>query len=87
MQQGFDRIVNIDGDGSHDPGEIPNLLTAGNDRDLVSGSRYVKVKGGRVVDWPQKRWMLSKVAADYFQAITGMPFRDPRRGSVVFIDA
>src|ERR1700712_482830 len=46
-------IVEMDADGSHAPEDLPALLAALEDADLVLGSRYVP--GGEVVDWPPHR--------------------------------
>ncbi|HEY9377577.1 MAG TPA: glycosyltransferase, partial [Jiangellaceae bacterium] len=53
LEREFDTLVEMDADGSHQPEELPRLLAALPDADLVLGSRYVP--GGRVVDWPWHR--------------------------------
>lgn len=55
-----ERIVTLDADFSHDPGEIPRLLCAAEDADLVQGSRYVR--DGLVARWGFKRRLVSYVA-------------------------
>jgi dolichol-phosphate mannosyltransferase len=68
----------MDADFSHDPEEIPNLIRASADADLVLGSRYVD--GIRITNWPLSRLLLSKMAATYVRLITGIPVTDPTGG-------
>jgi dolichol-phosphate mannosyltransferase len=72
----------MDGDFSHNPDDIPVLLAAARDADLVLGSRYLN--GIRIINWPLSRLMLSKGAAAYVAIITGMPFSDPTGGFKCF---
>ena len=51
IDNGYDVLVEMDADGSHQPEELPRLLTALKGADLVLGSRWVP--GGRVVNWPK----------------------------------
>ncbi len=53
-----DAIVQMDADMSHNPEEIPNLVSALSDADMVVGSRYVQ--GGRTLNWGIKRKVLSR---------------------------
>src|SRR5438477_911028 len=78
----YEFILEMDGDLSHNPDDIPKFLEAARDADLVLGSRYSN--GIRVMNWPLKRLMLSKGAAKYVQIITGMPFSDPTGGYKCF---
>jgi len=48
----------------------------------VLGSRYVN--GIRIINWPLRRLMLSKFAANYVKIITGMPLSDPTGGYKCF---
>lgn len=61
MEHGYGVLVEMDADGSHQPEELPRLLTALKAADLVLGSRWVP--GGRVVNWPRTREMISAAAA------------------------
>ncbi len=72
------RVCQIDADLSHDPGDVPRLLAACADADLVIGSRYVT--GGRVENWPKRRVMLSAFANWYVRSITGLTVRDSTSG-------
>ena len=72
----------MDGDFSHNPDDIPILLEAAREADLVIGSRYIG--GIRIINWPLSRLMLSKGAAKYVRLITGMSFTDPTGGYKCF---
>ncbi|GDY28557.1 polyprenol monophosphomannose synthase [Gandjariella thermophila] len=67
-------IVEMDADGSHAPEDLPRLLDALRDSELVLGSRYVP--GGRVVNWPRRREFLSRGANLYTQIALGAGIRD-----------
>jgi dolichol-phosphate mannosyltransferase len=91
LQRGYEFIMEMDGDFSHNPDDIPRFIEAAQEADLVLGSRYCH--GIRVINWPLKRLLLSTSAARYVRWITGMPFTDPtggfkcfRRGSLAAID-
>jgi dolichol-phosphate mannosyltransferase len=78
LERDFDTLVEMDADGSHQPEELPNLLAALRDADLVLGSRYVA--GGRVVDWPWRRELLSRGGNTYSRIALGVPLRDSTGG-------
>jgi len=82
LAHGFDYLMEMDADFSHDPKEIPNFLKAIQDHDLVLGSRYKD--GVRVVNWPLSRLFLSRGASYYVQFITGLPVEDPTGGFKCF---
>jgi len=72
-------IVEMDADGSHAPEDLPRLLRAlrwhdGDPADLVLGSRYVP--GGRVVNWPRRRELLSRGGNLYSRMALGVPIKD-----------
>jgi dolichol-phosphate mannosyltransferase len=75
-------LIEMDADFSHDPREIPNMLQAIQQADLVLGSRYIN--GVRVVNWPLSRLFLSKGASYYVRIITGLPVNDPTGGFKCF---
>ncbi len=78
LEKGFDSIVQMDADMSHDPMEIPAMVQLLENYDLVIGSRY---QGGvSVVNWPIRRLILSYGANLYTRLVTGMPFRDATGG-------
>jgi dolichol-phosphate mannosyltransferase len=82
LERNYDFIMEMDGDFSHNPDDIPKYLEAIRDADLVLGSRYCN--GIRVINWPLSRLMLSMGAARYVKFITGMPFTDPTGGFKCF---
>ncbi|HOX86265.1 MAG TPA: polyprenol monophosphomannose synthase [bacterium] len=82
LQSGFDFIVEMDADFSHDPRDLPRLLEAAHRADLVIGSRYIN--GVNVVNWPLSRLLLSVGASTYTRLITGMPIRDCTSGFKCF---
>ena len=77
-EQGYDVVVEMDADGSHRPAQLPTLLTALADADLVLGSRWVP--GGRVVNWPRSRKVLSRGGNAYARLLLGLPLRDATGG-------
>jgi dolichol-phosphate mannosyltransferase len=78
MDGGADLICQMDADLSHLPSELPTLLHAAANADLVIGSRYVS--GGRVVNWPKRRVLLSTFANHYVRWVTRIPVRDITSG-------
>ena len=78
----YEFIMEMDGDFSHNPDDIPKFLEAAQNADLVLGSRYCN--GIRVINWPMRRLLLSTSAARYVRIITGMPFTDPTGGFKCF---
>ena len=82
LDRDYEFILEMDGDFSHNPDDIPKFLEAAQDADLVLGSRYCN--GIRVLNWSFRRLMLSKGAAKYVQIVTGMPVTDPTGGYKCF---
>jgi dolichol-phosphate mannosyltransferase len=78
LEQDYDLIFGMDADFSHDPKEIPRMVEAAQDGDLVIGSRYID--GIRITNWPLSRLLLSRMAGAYIRLITGMPVADPTGG-------
>ena len=78
LENGYEAIVQMDADLSHDPNDVPRLVSELKDNDLVIGSRYVE--GVSVVNWPIRRLILSYGANMYSRTITGMPINDGTGG-------
>ncbi len=78
IEHGYDLVVTMDGDFSHPPRYLPALLDAAARCDLVIGSRYVP--GGRIVNWPIHRRLLSAFANLYVRALLRLPARDCTSG-------
>ncbi|HEV7212162.1 MAG TPA: polyprenol monophosphomannose synthase [Blastococcus sp.] len=77
-EHGYDVVVEMDADGSHAPEQLPLLLAALDDADLVLGSRYVA--GGSVADWPVHRLLLSRAGNRYTRWALRLPLSDATGG-------
>ncbi len=82
LARGYDVLVEMDADGSHAPEQLPRLLSALDEADLVLGSRYVP--GGAVVNWPRSREIISRGGNVYTQLALGMRVRDATGGYRAF---
>lgn len=82
LERDYELIMEMDGDFSHNPDDIPKFLEAAKNADLVLGSRYCD--GIRVINWPLSRLVLSMGAGMYVRAITGLPVSDPTGGFKCF---
>ena len=82
LGRGYDVIGEMDADGSHQPEQLPMLLAALQDADLVIGSRWVR--GGSVVNWPRARKLLSVGGNVYARLLLGIPLRDITAGYRLF---
>jgi dolichol-phosphate mannosyltransferase len=82
LERDYEFILEMDGDFSHNPDDIPRFLEAAENADLVLGSRYCG--GIRIINWPLRRLLLSTCAARYVRIVTGMPFTDPTGGFKCF---
>ena len=82
LASGYDALGEMDADGSHDPADVPRLLDALGNADLVIGSRYVP--GGAVRNWPLARTLLSRGGNLYVRAFTGLPVQDATAGFRMF---
>lgn len=78
LERGFDLLIEMDADLSHDPADLPRLIAAAQDADLVIGSRYVR--GGAVEGWSRARHTLSRTANLYSRLMLGIPVRDSTSG-------
>ena len=82
LERGYDAAVEMDADGSHQPEQLPALLEAARDADLVIGARWVR--GGSVVNWPAHRKALSVGANIYTKLMLGLPVNDATGGYRVY---
>jgi dolichol-phosphate mannosyltransferase len=82
LNAGYDVLVEMDADGSHQPEQLPLLLDALADADLVLGSRWVK--GGEVLNWPKSREVLSRGGNLWTRIALGIPLRDATGGYRAF---
>ena len=82
ISEGFDRVVTMDADLSHDPSYLPHLLAAADGHDLVLGSRYVD--GGGIENWGLHRRVLSRTANWMARHTLGLGVRDLTTGFRVY---
>ncbi|WP_371498723.1 polyprenol monophosphomannose synthase [Kitasatospora sp. NBC_00374] len=82
IDHGYDVLVEMDADGSHQPEELSRLLTALRGADLVLGSRWVP--GGAVVNWPKSRLLLSRGGSLYSRVMLDVPIKDVTGGYRAF---
>lgn len=82
LERGYERLVEMDADGSHRPEQLERLLTALDSSDVVLGSRWVR--GGAVVNWPRRRMFLSRAGSMYARVALGLPVRDITGGFRAF---
>lgn len=75
-------VIEMDADFSHEPHDLPRLLAAAEEADLVLGSRYVD--GGVVADWGLWRRIISRGGSIYARTVLGLPVRDLTGGFKCF---
>jgi len=78
LDRGYDAVVEMDADGSHQPEQLPQLLAALDGADAVIGSRWIP--GGRLLNWPKSREILSRGANVYTRLMLGLDIRDATGG-------
>jgi dolichol-phosphate mannosyltransferase len=78
LEHGYEVAVEMDADGSHAPEQLPRLLAALADADLVLGARWVD--GGEVKNWPLSRKLLSRGGNTYARLALGLPLHDATGG-------
>jgi len=82
LKNGYDRIIQMDADLSHNPDDILRLVQFSKNNDVVIGSRYLN--GVNVINWPLRRLVLSYVANWYARTITRVPISDLTGGFKCF---
>ncbi|MEO5976428.1 MAG: polyprenol monophosphomannose synthase [Chryseolinea sp.] len=84
IDKGYDYILEMDADFSHDPKDLVSLYLTCSERgsDVAIGSRYAT--GVNVVNWPIGRVLLSYFASSYVRLITSMPIRDTTAGFLCY---
>jgi dolichol-phosphate mannosyltransferase len=78
IREPVDVICQMDADLSHDPAQLPRLIAATANGDVVIGSRYVP--GGEIVNWPKRRLLLSRFANVYVRTVTRLAAHDCTSG-------
>ena len=82
LAHGYEAVVEMDADGSHQPEDLPRLLDRLDDADIAMGSRWVP--GGRVENWPWRRTVLSRSGNLYVRRALGLKLRDATGGFRAF---
>lgn len=84
LERGYEFMIEMDADFSHNPNDLPKLYHECKDRgaDVSIGSRYIS--GVNVVNWPMGRVLMSYFASAYVRTITGMTLRDSTAGFVCY---
>jgi dolichol-phosphate mannosyltransferase len=82
LERDYALLVEMDADGSHRPEELPALLAAAREADLVIGSRWVP--GGAVVNWPLSRKLISRGGSAFSRFVLGLSVRDVTAGYRVY---
>ena len=78
LDRGYDLIVQIDADLSHNPDDILRMVEMSKSSDLVIGSRYIG--GVNVINWPMRRLLLSYFANLYAKFLIRFPIKDSTGG-------
>ena len=82
LEHGYQYIIEMDADFSHDPNYVPKLLDGAKDADLVLGSRYVQ--GGGTLNWGAGRRAISRGGSLYARTILGVDVSDLTGGFKCF---
>ena len=82
LQNNYDVLIEMDADGSHQPEQLPRILEALRDADLVLGSRWIP--GGGTENWSKGREVLSRGGNAYTRAMLGVPLHDATGGYRAF---
>jgi dolichol-phosphate mannosyltransferase len=78
LRRGYEIVLQMDADLSHDPAYLPAMVEAAQTADLVVGSRYVQ--GISIVHWPLHRLIVSQLGTAYARLLTGLPLTDCTSG-------
>jgi len=78
LERDYDAMIEMDADLSHDPMFLESIITAGQDADVVIGSRYLN--GISVINWPLRRILLSLGANQYVRTMIRVPIHDCTSG-------
>ncbi len=85
LEQGFDEIIEMDADGSHQVSDLLRMIdaaTTNSDLRLIIGSRWIR--GGKTVNWSRSRELLSRVANRYVRIALGMGVNDATAGFRIY---
>ncbi len=83
IKEGYDFILEMDADFSHDPNTLQSLVgRCKKEADICVGSRYIK--GGGIKNWSKYRLFLSFGASIYVRLLTSLPVKDPTAGFICY---
>ena len=82
LAEGAELVLEMDCDFSHDPADVPRLIAAAEEADLVLGSRYAP--GGGTANWGLLRRVVSRGGCLYAQVLLGIRVRDLTGGFKCF---
>lgn len=82
LQAGYELVIEMDADFSHDPKYLPEMIARMEHADLVVGSR--NIEGGGAINWGVGRQVLSKGGSLYARTILGVPVHDLTTGFKCF---
>jgi dolichol-phosphate mannosyltransferase len=82
LEHGYDHVVEIDCDFSHDPRALPAMLVQADHHEVVIGSRYVE--GGHIPRWTWSRRLLSRGGNQYASIVLGLRVADSTSGYRVY---
>ncbi|MDX6505644.1 MAG: dolichol-phosphate mannosyltransferase, partial [Gaiellaceae bacterium] len=82
LADGAELVLELDADFSHDPNDVPRLIAAAAEADLVLGSRYVE--GGSIANWGRVRRLVSSGGSLYARLLLGVGVRDLTGGFKCF---
>ena len=82
IERGYDLIIQMDADLSHNPEDISRLIDEASSADLIIGSRYIE--GVNVINWPMHRLLLSYFANWYARLLIRFPIKDSTGGYKCF---
>ena len=82
LARDFEYVIEMDADGSHQPEQLPSLISKISSSDVVIGSRWTK--GGSVVNWPLSRKILSLGGNFYVRTVLGIKVKDATAGYRIY---
>ena len=82
LEKNYDYLVEMDADFSHDPIELPRLMSHADPGHVVIGSRYIK--GSKIVNWPLRRRIFSRFSNIYANLVLGIGIHDYTNGYRVY---
>ena len=82
LDRGYDLIIQMDADLSHNPADIIRMMAKAESADLIIGSRYIE--GVNVINWPMRRLLLSYFANWYSRFLIRFPIMDSTGGYKCF---